>query len=78
MTRIVIKYILNNAQTISQDSIEVINLGLEVYFKCLTFPFNLTYFDFTTDTNLEEITMTIFPEEFSGTAKPDKEFRQLS
>jgi hypothetical protein len=64
-SRNVIKYLMNNLQTVTQDSIELINLGLEVYFKCLVFPFNMTYFDFTTDNNLEEITMTIFPEEYS-------------
>lgn len=64
-TRTVIKYIVTNTQTITRDSVELVNLGLEVYFKCLVFPFNMTYFDFTTDNNLEEITMTIFPEEYS-------------
>jgi hypothetical protein len=64
-TRNVIKYIVNNLHKVSQDLSELIILGLEVYYKCLIFPFNLTYYDFTTDVNLEEITMTIFPEDFA-------------
>lgn len=47
-------------------SLELCLLALQTYFKGLTFPFNLTYFDFSTDCNLEDISLVIFPENYSS------------
>lgn len=46
---------------------EILRVGLEVYYKCLTFPFNITYFDFNNDQGQSDITITIFPDGFAQT-----------
>jgi hypothetical protein len=43
---------------------DLLKLSLDTLYKCLTFPFNITYFDFNTDQTQSDITITIFPEEF--------------
>lgn len=46
---------------------EILRVGLELYYKCLTFPFNITYFDFNSDQGQSDITITIFPDGFAQT-----------
>lgn len=46
---------------------ELLRNALDTIYKALTFPFNLTYFDFNSDQNQSDITITIFPEDFSLT-----------
>lgn len=45
--------------------LDLLTLALEVYFKCLTYPFSLSFFDFKEDTNLEEITILLYPEAYA-------------
>ena len=65
--REVIKYIGSHLipGEIPQNIIEVLNLSLEVYFKCLAFNFSMSYFDYKEDSNLEDISIILFPERFS-------------
>lgn len=55
------------SQTPPPRAPELLKLVLETVYKCLTFPFNITYFDFNTDQPQSDITITIFPEDFMAT-----------
>ena len=74
-SRLITKHLLlnYNSHGINEDLYSII---LEIYFKCLIFPFNLSYFDFNTDANLEEITLSIFPEEYAESIQ-DLDFYDL-
>lgn len=66
-TRAAIKVICGgiNSPTVEQSILDLLNLSLGVYFKCLTYPFSLSFFDFKEDNNLEEITILLFPEAYA-------------
>lgn len=77
-TRNAIKLICTgiNGPSLEQTMLDLLTLALEVYFKCLTYPFSLSFFDFKEDNNLEEITILLFPEAYAqGLA--DLEFYDL-
>lgn len=41
---------------------EVLNLTIELLYKIVTFPFNFTYFDYSSEPKLNEISVIIFPD----------------
>lgn len=67
LTRKTIKVIWPNARETGGPFVVLLKQALEILYKCLTYPFNLTYFDFNTDNTGGDITITIFPEEFGIT-----------
>lgn len=59
----VVKGLTNLAHNNSGDfNVDIYNLGLEVLFQLMTFSFNLSYFDFTSDKDLGEIATTVYPD----------------
>ena len=63
-TKNAVKFISTNITEgeANKNAIELLTLALEVYFKCLTYPFSLSYFDYKEEFNLEEVTILLFPE----------------
>ena len=66
-TRSAIKLISTeiNGSNVEQTMLDLLTLALGVYFKCLTYPFSISFFDFKEDMNLEEITIILFPEAYA-------------
>lgn len=67
IVRRMIKFLWLIMKSSPQNLTNLFKDSLEIMYKCLTYPFNLTYFDFNTDGNNSEITITIFPEDFAST-----------
>lgn len=66
-TKNAVKALANNV-IMNEDNpqfLELLRLALEVYFKCLTYPFSLSYFDYKEEFNLEDVTILLFPEAFA-------------
>lgn len=66
-TMTVVKGLTNLAHNKSNDfNEEIYNLSLEVLFQLMTYNFNLSYFDFSSDKDLGEISTTVYPDEWKG------------
>lgn len=53
----------NNSNEFNGD---IYNLALEVLFQLMTFSFNLSYFDFSSDKDLGEISTTVYPDSWKS------------
>jgi hypothetical protein len=74
IARRVTKFIWASAKSQAQPGLnDLMKAAFDVVYKCLTFPFSLSYFDFNSDFQVSDITITIFPEDFSQTLT-DMEF----
>lgn len=63
-THLLLKHILNTPVYHNNDNIPVFNIGLEVYFRCLSYRFNISYTNFDNNMNLDDVSIIIFPVEF--------------
>ena len=59
-----IKKIISISDVYDLKNLEVLKSTLDLYYKGLTFPFNISYNGYNSDANLEEITLTLFPKEY--------------
>ena len=42
---------------------EILELSIEILYKIVFFPFNFTYFDYSAESKLNDISIVIFPEQ---------------
>jgi hypothetical protein len=62
-TMTVVKGLTNLANNNSSEfDMGIYNLSLEVLFQLMTYSFNLSYFDFSSDKDLGEISTTVYPD----------------
>jgi hypothetical protein len=63
----VIKGLTNLANNNSPEfNVDIYNLSLEVLFSLMTYSFNLSYFDFSSDKDLGEISTTVYPDDWKN------------